>query len=341
MRKGRATGAQTPASVLASVRQMELASAYVLTGEDTLAVERIIAALRGAVLTPETEEFNYEVLDAETEGVTCAEILGAIETVPFLGGRRLVVVKHCDALPASELEVLGERIAKLVKEGREDVVVVVTCRELDKRTKFAKQAMASGVVVECVAGVTEDPAVAARERFEKRMTRGAAAMLNELCGGDARALANEVEKVCLYVGDRDEVREEDVLAVCVDTALRNEWEIADCLLRGEVGRALHVLRDMREGGADPVYECTIVASAISRLPAARAAARDGTLYQRWHEFRLSYRNPAHRGAEERLRRLSERKLAAALRWLMYMDIAIKGTNLPGEVLADLTSVCVV
>lgn len=335
MRKG-ATSGMTPAELLACARRGELGCAYVLAGDDTLTVEQLLGAVRAAVLTPETEEFNYEALDAEAEGVTCAEIIAAIDTVPFMGGVRLVVVKHVEALPASEMEALGEHIAQQVDAERRDVVVVLLSRELDKRTKFAKQMTGLGIVVECAAGSVRDPAQAAREQFGKGMSSGAAVMLKELSGGDARVLANEVEKVCLYVGTRERVTEEDVMAVCVDAALRNEWEVADRLLQGDAGKALQVLRDMREGGVDAVYECTIVASAISRLPGARAAARDGSLFKRWGEFRLSYNNPADRVAERRVRGLSERQLAGALRWLMYMDIAVKGTNLPADILADVT-----
>jgi len=336
MRKACTPGGLTPAGLLACAQRGELGCAYVLAGEDTLAIEQLIGAIRAAVLTPETEEFNYEALDAETEGVTCAEIIAAIDTVPFLGGTRLVVVKHVEALPASELEALGEHIVKQIEAERADVVAVLICRELDKRTKFAKAVAAQGIVVECAAGMVADPAQAARERYGKQMSSGAAAMLKELCGGDARVLANELEKVCLYAGQRERVTEEDVLAVCVDAAVRNEWEVADRLLQGEAGKALLALRDMREGGVDAVYESTIVASALSRLPGARAAARDGTLFKRWGEFRMSYNNPAHRAAERRVRGLTERHLAAALRWLMYMDIAVKGTNVPADIVADVT-----
>ncbi len=340
MRKAGATGGLTPAALVALAQRRELGCAYVLTGDDTLAIEQVIAAIRAAVLTPETQEFNYEALDAEAEGVTCAEIMAAIDTVPFLGGRRLVLVKHVDALPASELEALGAHLVEQMAAQRTDVVAVLVCRELDKRTKFAKMMTGEGIVVECAAGALADPAQAARERYGKTLSSGAAALLKELCGGDARVLANEVEKVCLYVGQRERVTEEDVMAVCVDAALRNEWEVADRLLQGDAGKALRALRDMRGGGVDAVYECTIVASAISRLPGARAAAREGTLFKRWSEFRLSYQNPAHRAAERRVRGLSDTHLAAALRWLMYMDIAVKGTNLPADILADITCVSI-
>ncbi|MCX7847302.1 MAG: DNA polymerase III subunit delta [bacterium] len=338
MKRARGSGHLTPAAVVEQVRRGNVLSVYVLTGENTLGQEQVVRALREAVLTAETEEFNYEVLDAEREGVTSGEIIAAMETVPFLGGVRLVVVKHADALPASELEVVGEHVVVLLEQARKDVVVVLMCGELDKRTRFARQMGASGVVVECAPEEGCDPVEAARVHFGKRMTNGAAALLRELSGGDARALGLEVEKVCMYVGERGQVEEEDVMAVCVDTAMRNEWEVADRLLRGEVGKALVALQELRAGGMDAVYECTIVASALSRLPAACAAAREGTLYQRWGEFRLSYSNPAHRAVEERLRQIRDERLARTLRWLMYVDIAVKGTNVPGAILADMTCV---
>jgi hypothetical protein len=74
---------------------------------------------------------------------------------------------------------------------------------------------------------------------------------------------------------------------------------------------------------------------ISKLPGAQSALRDGTLLKRWHEFRISRNDPDYALVRKHLQSLGCRQLIAALRWLMFSEIAVKGSPLPRELLADL------
>ena len=309
-----------------------LGAVHVLVGDDVLAIDRVFAAVKAAYLTPDTQDFNLEVICVDNDTITAAHIISAAETMPFLGGTRVVWVKHADALAASELEVLADHLETAA--GREDLVLILVCAELDKRTRFAKAVYGAGIAVDCSAAPVRDVAGLVRERYGKRLSPRAAQMLEERLEGEPGTAGQEIEKLCLFAGDREELTEDDVLNVCIDAAQRNEWAVADYLLHGNAGEALGVLREMRRNAQDAIYQHTIVASALSRLPAARAALLDGSLHERWREFRIG-RGQGQAALERRLRSLNDRTLAAGLRWLMYTDIAVKGSALPADVLTDL------
>ena len=335
-RRSAASAGLTPAAFSALVSQHALGPAYVLAGEDMLAIGAALEQVRAAYVTPATQDFNYEVLHADSESVNAAQITGAADTLPFMGGTRVVIVKHVHELRAEELDALGSYCEMLVASGRTDVVLVLAMNELDKRTRFAKRLYDKQIVVEYALGAIRDVAVVARERHGKTLARDAAQLLQEICDGHPRAAYQEIEKVCLFVGARAQITRDDVLRVCVDTAVRNEWELADQLLQGDTGAALQALQALRENRTEALYQYAIVATGISRLAAARAALQDGSLYQRFYEFRLGYQHPGRLRIERYLRGLSEQQLTAALQTLAYVDIAAKASALPVATMLDMT-----
>jgi DNA polymerase-3 subunit delta len=329
------TGSLTPAQFTKLVEKGTLASAYVFVGDDTHAMTHACNVVRRACVPEEMEQFSLEVMHAESDAVTAAEIIGAAETIAFMGATRVVLVKHTDELTADELTPLGEYLERLAAEPREGLVLILMFAALDKRTKFARAAYGSGNVVEFEGALVRDVAAALQERYGKRLTPGALAALQEFLEGDTGSAYNELEKVSVYVGDREQITEDDVLAVCVDSATRNEWELADRLTQGDAAAALEALRRMRAGGADEIYQYTIIATALARLPGAAAALADGNLYREWQKYRLRYDDPRRGDVEAHLRALTPEAQARALRWLMYVDICLKGTALPGALLCDL------
>ena len=326
----------SPAAFGTRAAARTLGPVHVLVGDDMHAIATALEQVRAAYIEPATQDFNYEVLHADSENVGAAQIIGAADTLPFMGGIRVVIVKHVHELRADDLDALGAYCETLAASGRADIVLLLVVQELDKRTRFAKRIYERGLAVDFSLGTISDVAAVVRERFGKTLARDAAPLLQEICEGNPRAAYQEIEKVCLYAGTRAEVTREDVLQVCVDTALRNEWELADRLLQGDTGAALAALYALRANRTDALYQYAILATGISRLPAARVALQDGSLYKRFYEFRLSYQHPGRARLERYLRGLTEPATAQALQTLAYLDILAKASALPVESMVDLT-----
>jgi len=321
------------------VTQRKTGSIIVFAGEDLVQVDRAFALARKELLPEGTEDFSCDVLHADNAAVTANEIILAAETMPFMGGFRLVLVRHAEDLAAEDMERLAAYAADLAAAPRPDMLLMLWFRELDKRSKFYKVVAGARVLVDVSFGEITDLAAVARARHGKTLEREAEALLKELVGTDSIAARNELDKVCEYAGARQNVTAADVLEVCIDTATRNEWEVADMLLEGNLSRALEVLADMRRGGAEPVYEETIVATGITRMALARAAARDGSLPRRSFEFRLDRGHGRAERVMRHLKAMPEHAAAAALRAVMYLEVLSRATKLPVDMLND--TVCAI
>ncbi len=321
----------TPAEFTSIIKEGNFGPAYVFAGEDTYAMDNILSLIRKECISPENEEFNLEILHADSDSVIASEIINAADTVPFLGGLRIVFVKYINELPTAELDVLGDYLEKLYTEDRKDLLLILSTSVLDKRTKFAKTV--KNIIVDFDVRDIKDISQYIQSQYNKKISSSAIKLLEELTLGNSMSLRNEIEKVCMFAGDREEISENDVSEVCIDSAKKNEWALSNLILQGNVEGALELLGDIRRGGLDDMYQLSIISRAISNLPEARKALMDGNLFNNW-KFRLNRYDPGNKKIEKHLRSLTEEQFSSLLSRLMYMEIGFKGANLPKALLSD-------
>lgn len=335
--KKKTTSGLTPAAFKKAVTSGTTRPVYIFAGDDPHIRDSALALVRKTCIPEGQEDFALDILHVNNN-LSASDVINAAETVPFMGGMRVVWVKHAEDFLTADLDALTEYISEVCETSREDLLLVLAFDVLDKRTRFARTASRHGIIVDCAVRPIKDIPAFVQKQYGKSIDMRAADALQNYVGDDSRAARSELEKVCTYVGNRDTITHEDVLHVCFDSATRNEWAIADYILKGNTGGALRLLEDMRRNKQEPMYAHAIITTALSRLPAARAALADGSIYKRWGEFRVSYRDNTRAALERYLKSLSPEDLSRTLGALMYAEIAVKATQLPRELIADMCCV---
>ncbi len=106
---------------------------YLLLGEDSLAKDQKIAALKKEILpSADALAFDYENFDG-TE-VEARALRKAFQTLPVLGQRRLIVLRCVHKLDAPAKEMLLQCVA----QKRDDVVVVLEAGDTEATNAFMK-----------------------------------------------------------------------------------------------------------------------------------------------------------------------------------------------------------
>ena len=169
----------------------------------------------------------------------------ALRTLPFFGGGKVVWLRDCNFLGDDRTASSGdvtETLAELAQELKEfewqTVRLIVSAGKVDKRKTFYKTLEKIGRVESfdgwsvndkdwaTQAEMMADKLIQARE---KRIGDDALAELVTRIGPQPRQLANEVEKLCLYVGDRAEINKADVNAICTKNKLARAFALGDAL----------------------------------------------------------------------------------------------------------------
>ena len=242
----------------------------------------------------------------------------SLQTLPFFGSGKAIWFRDCNFLGderAAQAGAVTETLAELAQELKtfawDKVRLLVSAGKVDKRKTFYKVLEKIGRV-ESFEGWSVndkdwgDQAEAwARKGIQARAKQIGERALGELItcvGPHPRQLDSEIEKLCLYVGERMEIGAADVKAVCVKNKTSRAFALGDalgnrdlpgllCCLdeelwamqfdkeKSEIGmlygliskvRSLLMLKEMlREGWIKPTENYSQFKMQLERVPAAQ------------------------------------------------------------------------
>jgi DNA polymerase-3 subunit delta len=169
----------------------------------------------------------------------------ALQTLPFFGSGKAVWLRDCNFLGeerTASSQAVTEALAELAEELKsfawQNVRLLISAGKVDKRKTFYKTLEKLGTV-ENFSGWSQDDkdwadraGMAALEAVRKRQKEISDAALSELinrAGLNARQLENEVEKVCLFIGNRPQIELADVTAICSRNKTAKAFALGDAL----------------------------------------------------------------------------------------------------------------
>lgn len=237
------------------------ASHWLITGDDDYAIQQ-----RAAVVMKENDpgdSMNVEVVSGHADSVDAAlrqtaAAIEALQTLPFLGGKKLIHFKDVNFL-ADTVEgrsaAVQESIQKLVEVATslspDEAQLVISAIGIDKRRTFFKGwgKIGSVEVLEKPELKRPQDLAAWASEIEKRFQElgleagaGVAERLVDAAGDDTRRLQAEIEKLSLYCHPRTRVEESDVKAICHGTREMVVWDLCDAVAEGRTVEALRLLK---------------------------------------------------------------------------------------------------
>ena len=213
---------------------------YVLFGDDAFlrdaARKEIVASLIGDA-DPQVCVASF---DATAE---LADVLDALRTLPLLAPHRAVIVRDADAFVAA----YREQIEKYLKAPSDTASLILIVSSWPRNARLHKIVNQCGRAIDC--GVPERGDLGkflrdAAGRRDKKISPAAADLLQQWIERDLAALTAEIEKLSLYVGERETILPEDVSAVVSATAGPGAFALTNALTAGDGRKALESLDGM-------------------------------------------------------------------------------------------------
>ena len=216
---------------------------------------------------------DHEIIEAAVSNSgdalsAVARLREALQTLPFFGSGKAVWLRDCNFLGderAASAQAVTESLADLAEELKsfkwQNVRLLISAGKVDKRKTFFKTLDKVGTV-ESFAGLSADDKdwveraeVAAQTAVRKRKKEISGEALSELVsrvGPNARQLENEIEKVCVFTGDRKNIEFDDVAAVCARNKTARAFALGDALGDRDLPRLLRRLdEELWETKFDP------------------------------------------------------------------------------------------
>jgi DNA polymerase-3 subunit delta len=242
---------------------------YLIGGSDEFAIKEHAAQLAAKLAPKNAGEFGIETIegnDANADDAirVIARLREALFTVGFFGGDKLVWWKSTILLSAAPpggeattnaLNTLNDDLKRGLPSG---VTLLISAIGFDKRRAIAKTIEKIAEMIffdapeagkrdgeEQIAEFIERKLAADKKRFAPGKAMSA---FRELVEPTLRDIANELEKLCIYVGARPEITEADVRTICSASRQALIWELTDTLGARNLPKAIAATENLLDNG---------------------------------------------------------------------------------------------
>nr|WP_309144584.1 DNA polymerase III subunit delta [Fictibacillus sp. WQ 8-8] len=248
------------------LKQKEFSPYYVLYGTESYIIEQAISAIVKHSLNEEDKDFNFSVYDYMETPIQA--IMEDAETLPFMGDRRVVVVKNAYFLTGvkdkSKVEHDLATVERYIQNPAEFtlLVFVVPAEKLDERKKIIKTLKKSGELI-AATPLSGDSAVEwIKDRAIQRQVHidtDAAQYLTAKVGNELMALIQEMDKLALFVGDGGNITIPVIDELVPRTLEDNIFSLIDDIVHKKIDAALRTFYDLAKQNEEPIKILSLMA----------------------------------------------------------------------------------
>jgi DNA polymerase-3 subunit delta len=246
---------------------------YAVVGSDESEVKRTAQELAAKLTPPDAGDFGLEVIDgaadnAEQAAARIRSTIEALQTLPFMGGGKLVWLKNANFLgdspigrAASVQEALETLSGTIATDFGTDVTFLISAPEVDKRRSFYKS-LAKRAELQVFdrldatrSGWEEEATEVARPRANKRKLQfddDALELFVLLTGGDTRQIDNELDKIDIFLGDERTVNVDVVRELVPLSRAGVIFELGNALAERDLDLALRLVRRLLDQGESAI-----------------------------------------------------------------------------------------
>ncbi len=331
------------------IREESLPAGFLLFGEDGSLAREFLRELRAALSPPDSPGVALERFDLDE--TPWRDILDVARTMPFLFSPwRLLVVEidggeHED-LTKVEARMLGDYFAAPTDR---TLVIVIAAGKVRKTSALYKTFSAlpeSAVLIKEMKALKRENLFGwLDERLAALGKRAGSDVLDRLlesAGGDLAGLANELEKLATYVGDKKSIDMADVDAIASGAKDFEFWALSDALEKGDLAAALEVIGSEFAEGTQAPKVLGSVAGFLKNLLLAKALLRENRDRREIFKIIKPAINENWRGLFQGKFRdffsavdsLSSRDLVRLIAELRSADLKIKSADVSGRTLIE-------
>ncbi len=322
-----------------AIKQNKIAPVYLLYGEESYHLRQVEQMLINSVVAPEDRDMNLIIFESDPP---IEELINTIETIPFLGGKNLIIVRSTVLFSAGrksndegqdKADPSQERLINLFSNmPAYSHVVFHTADKPDKRRKIYKAAEKNGVVFEAASLKGKDLRSWLTERLSELKIKMAPdaeehiiAAVSMMPQVSLEFINNELEKVMLYTADKKIITRQDLQQILSSVPEVSIFAMVEALSQRQTPQAIALLREQLTAGEHPVRILALLARQVRQLWQAKELLGRGYGSREVAEF---FRVPAFIGEKlvKQSRGFTDTKLREAMLSLAAADQELKSSR---------------
>ena len=216
----------------------QIDSSYLLIGSD----EFLLSSAYNLILKyGEIDIPDLNVIRFNEGNINCEDVVRALETMPVFSKRKLV---HLDIRMTKKSEIKNlNMLIDYLSHPNADAVLVVSLGD-NEDISIDSDGM---TIVDCSKldfKIVSAKINATIKKYQKTIDDRAVQMLFDYTLGDLSKILIECDKLVAYVGDRNEITSDDVVAIVNKTLEYQVYELTENLAKKNSARVYEILEDM-------------------------------------------------------------------------------------------------
>ncbi|WP_339146957.1 MULTISPECIES: DNA polymerase III subunit delta [unclassified Sutcliffiella] len=273
---------------LKKIKAKHFAPIYLLLGTEGFLMREIRDAIIEHALDVEEHDFNLSFYDMEEQPVDVA--IEDSETLPFMGERRVVVMTNPFFLTAeknkSKVEHNTDRFISYIKEAAPYTILVIQAsyEKLDERKKIVKELKKQAEVIEAQPLGERDLKLWMKDKAMQNgaiLGDAASEELLKIAGVNLSVLAQEINKMAMYIGASDqEISVDTVKLLAAKSIEHSVFELIEKMVHRRIDEALELFYDLVRNNEEPIKLHALIANQFRLLYQVKDLSEQGYSQQK-------------------------------------------------------------
>ncbi len=323
------------------IKQDELDLLYLLTGTEAFLIDELQKMIIDKALPQEEREFGVAFYDLNETPVQSA--VEDAETMPFLGEKRVIILKNPLFLTAAKDKSKVEHDLDALLRYAEDpspftiLIIEAPYEKLDERKKLVKTIKKTGSFVKAEALQESHLGDWLQQRAKElnvTLDKAGEERLVQLTGSHLLLLQQEIDKMALYVGANGIVNE-DVVDLLVARTLENDiFALIDRIVRKDLNKAFRILYDLLKINEEPIKILSLIGRQFRIIYQVSELSKRG-YGQKQMASALKLHPYAVKIAQQQSRSFEEEKLIFILDQIAESDYEMKTGRMDKKLILEL------
>ncbi|NQV04084.1 MAG: DNA polymerase III subunit delta [Candidatus Omnitrophica bacterium] len=213
--------------------------AYIFLGEEGFLKEEALEKLKSALLNSQTKDLNYSVFYGREKDFNFREMMGNLNTLPFLSKKRLVVLKDADSIAAS----FKKSILSYLEGPKPSSVFVIESPSPSIKGQFLLEASRHAHLI-YYRRLTDSSIntwlVKKAASCGKKIAPLAIKAIKESLSGDLKTFSSNMDMIILYIGNRILITKQDIESVVGFSPLHTAFDLIGAIVNKDARKALEV-----------------------------------------------------------------------------------------------------
>jgi len=317
------------AEFITQIEEKKIAPLYHFSGEEEFLKREAVEKLIEILIEKGLKSFNLDFVQArETKA---EEIINLCATLPFGSKKRMVVVYDIQKLHPRHKDELSRYFSHIP----ESSCLVVISNKVDRRLKFYQDIKQTATEID-FSSLKEDEVsdwIGERvEKYRKKMEPKGVALLLEAVGNNLFELSNELEKLSIYVQDKELIDLKDIENVVGYTKTENVFQLNQAIGEKKLSRALKIFKDLSLSKGKETSIIFMLGDHFLKLYKIKASA-EKNMYNLAHLLRIYYGSVQE--YQNQAKNFSLEQLEKGLSLIYQADLDLKSGKMPQKFLVEL------